>query len=43
MGDMRAYRKLSLNDPLDKHHCVNMLKQKNTTCQLMFCGTNFKR
>jgi hypothetical protein len=42
MGDMSAYRKLSRNDPLDKHHCVDMLKQKNTACGLMFYGINVR-
>jgi len=34
MGDMSAYRKLSRNDALDKHHGIDTLKQKNTACRL---------
>jgi len=29
-GDISAYRELSRNDPLEKHHYVDMLKQRNT-------------
>jgi hypothetical protein len=42
MGEKIAHRKLSRNGPLDKHHYVDMLKQKNTTFRLMFYITNLK-